>query len=792
MNSRPHISAPPSIDDPILADLVEELTAQLQAGRFIDLSKIALDYPEYEESLRGLLPALQALAGAAHSPSSGGVPAECPGRERRLPLEKLGDYRLIREIGRGGMGVVYEAEQLSLNRRVAVKILALAAALDPRQRQRFLNEARAAALLHHANIVPVFGVGCEQGVHYYVMQYIEGHTLAQVISDLRASTCGLRSSTFDLRSSIFSGAGRLFHDPMHVRSSRAFNKRSKAEDRRSNSTIICLTTERSITSGAFFRSVATLGIQAAQGLEYAHEGGLVHRDVKPANLLIDARGNLWITDFGLARLPGDTGLTQTGDLLGTLRYMSPEQAQSRRGLVDHRTDIYSLGVTLYELLTLQPLFTEKDRAELLERILNAEPMAPRRLNRAIPVELETIVLKAVAKNPVERYATAQEMADDLGRFLADKPILARRPGLFERAGKWLRRHRSVVRTAVAFVLVAAVAGACGMVYLARARAEAERGRELARRAADEMYTQVAEKWLASQPYLEPLQREFLLRALAFYQEFSLLAGEDRTARREAAIAFRRVGDIERRLGETAKARAAYREAGKRLEALSAEDPPDPICRAELASLLNQSGDLYRLNGELGDALLSHERALGLFEELAARQPNVADYRFGLAGSNNNLGLVLQGLHEDARAEKAFRRAIDLFRELTRSEPDQRAHFHFLALAHANLAVLLRDTTRVEDAERESYRAVRLWKNLLVAHPAFPQYRQGQGVNYLNLGMLLEKTRGPREANEAYCLAVTLLEKLTAEFPSVPIYAEQLRDARRLLESLKNKSKGAHS
>jgi serine/threonine protein kinase len=782
------MSDPLTDEDAILAELVEELTAQLQAGKFVDPTRLARDHPDYEERLRRLLPALQALAGAATT-SHG--QSQFSAQEHTLPFEKLGEYRLIREIGRGGMGVVYEAEQISLNRRVAVKILALAAALDPRQRQRFLNEARAAAWLHHANIVPVFGVGCEQGVHYYVMQFIDGHTLAQVIADLRSSTGDLRSSIFDPRNSSQDRTSwKLFSSNRKGLESK-FEIRSPDLEAR-NSTLACLTTERSNRTPAYFRAVATLGIQAAEALEYAHQGGLIHRDIKPANLLIDQRGSLWITDFGLARLPGDTGLTQTGDLLGTLRYMSPEQAQTRRGVVDHRADIYSLGVTLYELLTLEPLFNEQNRADLLNKILNDDPIAPRRLNRSVPVELETIVLKAIAKSPLDRYATAQEMANDLSRFLTDKPVLARRPSLVERTGKWLRRHRAVVRTAAAFVAIGVVLLAFGTFYLAEKHAEAERRRVQARKAVDEMYTEVAEKWLATQPYVEPLQREFLLKAAAFYEEFSREAGGSRSDRLEAARAFRRLGDIQRRLREDEKAKEAYGEAKKRLGALAVESPRDSASRAELADLLNQQGDLLRIAGDLQEARQSHQQALGVFVDLAAEHPDEADYRFGIGKSSNNLALVLQALHASSQAKIAFGRAIGVFRELTHNRPDAPAFRHFLANAHANLAVLHKEEGRLQDAARESYVAVGLWKKLLDGNPDFPPYRQGQGVNYLTLGTILEKTRKPREASEAYRLAVLLLEKLAAEFPLVPIYAEQSRDARALLESLTNKSKGAQT
>jgi hypothetical protein len=337
------------------------------------------------------------------------------------------------------MGIVYEAEQLSLNRRVALKVLPFAATLDARQLQRFKNEAQAAAHLQHQNIVPVYAVGCERGVHYYAMQFIDGQTLAALIAELRGATGSKECAEVEPTGPYTpSGGGET-------------------------AAVAALSTEHSTRSPAFFRAVAELGRQAAEGLEHAHQLGVIHRDVKPGNLLVDDRGNLWITDFGLAHCQSQASLTMTGDLVGTLRYMSPEQALAQRVVVDHRTDVYSLGATLYELLTLEPAFTGQDRQELLRQIAFDEPCPPRRLNKIIPAELETIVLKALEKIPADRYATAQEMADDLRRFLLDEPIRAKRPTLLQRARRWGRRHRAVAWAAAAGVLatVIVLAGSIG-------------------------------------------------------------------------------------------------------------------------------------------------------------------------------------------------------------------------------------------------------------------------------------------------------------------------------------------
>jgi tetratricopeptide (TPR) repeat protein len=441
MNPLPASAGRAGLSDPVLADLIDEISRKLGAGEPVDLDAYLRDCPEQAEPLRHLLPALHMMArlGAGGS-SAAAPPAHDPSVPRPGPL---GDFLIRREVGRGGMGVVYEAEQLSLGRRVALKVLPFAAALDARQLARFKNEAQAAAQLHHGNIVPVYGVGADRGVHYYAMQFIDGQSLAELIAALRRQR------------GPGSGVGGEATGPYALAAG--------GPDPARTAPLAALSTERPTADEAFFRWAARLGVQAAEALEHAHQFGIVHRDVKPGNLLLDGRDRLWVTDFGLAHCQAQAGLTLTGDLVGTLRYMSPEQALARRVVIDQRTDVYSLGATLYELLTLRPAFAGEDRQDLLRQIAFEEPTAPRRLNGAVPAELETVVLKAMAKSPDERYATAQELADDLGRYLRDEPIWARRPTLVQRARKWARRHPSAVWSVAACLLVAvlALAGSIG-------------------------------------------------------------------------------------------------------------------------------------------------------------------------------------------------------------------------------------------------------------------------------------------------------------------------------------------
>jgi serine/threonine protein kinase/WD40 repeat protein len=440
-------------NDPAFDLLVDELIARLQAGEPPDWPALAREHPEYVGRLRSMAGALQALGDLSRAGSSAlsGV-APLSGAEEAVP-GVLGDFRILREVGRGGMGVVYEAEQVSLCRRVALKVLPFAATLDPRQLERFRHEARAAALLHHPHIVPVHGVGCERGVHYYAMQLIEGCSLAAVIQGWRGPTAAGKEPTSEPTGPCVGGGPET--RPLAARDTVGLRQAPKP-----------------------FRRIAELVAQAADALEYAHTMGVVHRDVKPANLLLDTGGNVWVTDFGLARLGEGPGLTLTGDLLGTLRYMSPEQALARHGLVDHRTDVYSLGATLYELLTLRPAIDGASKQEIMNRLAFEEPVAPRKRDRSIPADLETVALKALAKDPQERYATAQGLADDLRRWLADQPILARPPGPWQRLRRWSRRHRPLVVALGAF-LILLVTGLClgAVAYgLRKAELAKERGR----------------------------------------------------------------------------------------------------------------------------------------------------------------------------------------------------------------------------------------------------------------------------------------------------------------------------
>ena len=500
----------------------------VDGGAAPDVEEFAGRHPEIAGVLRELLPALRAMresddAAPRRTTESMTAAPEQPGR--------LGDFEIVREVGRGGMGVVYEALQISLGRRMALKVLPFAAMLDPHRLQRFQNEARAAACLHHGNIVPVFAVGADRGVHFYAMQYIEGRNLADLVHERR-----LRAGLAD--------EGKAATDAEK-------DGRPAVQATARTEPAAALSTQRESLPQTFFRTAAELAVQAAQALHHAHQEGVIHRDVKPANLIVDATGHLWVTDFGLAQVHNDPRLTTTGALIGTLRYMSPEQASGDQ-VVDHRSDLYSLGATLYELLTLWPVFDGSDRRNAAAADHPGRTAAAARLNPAIPADLETIVGKAMAKNPADRYPSAQALADDLRRFLEDKPIRAKRPSLLEKAAKWSRRRRGFVTAAVGLLLLAVCGLTVSTVLIARAYdllaqsrrrpsaaylAEAKEHKQSedaaykARQVLD-FFTQVSEEDFPDRPELRPVRRKLLEKALNYYTDFIEEQGDDPSAQGE--------------------------------------------------------------------------------------------------------------------------------------------------------------------------------------------------------------------------------------------------------------------
>ena len=526
-----------SLDYERFDELAEEFANRFRRGERPSLQEYADRLPAMADEIREMFPALVEVEQAE------AIVRDDVVLQQALPeLREIGDYRIVREVGRGGMGVVYEAEQISLRRRVALKVLPGHVVGDRKALERFRREAKAAARLHHTNIVPVFEVGQESEVAFYAMQFIQGQALDEVIDELArlrgsdqkpvgkdhdlgesggpvrravaissasAAETGPRERKLGpVAESLLSGRlgtgqfepainagfaaaeapGREMFDPAAITRAESrtggahLSGSPPATDPSSSAMLSGATAISSIDSSGrrlpFFRSVAQIGFQAAQGLAYAHSRGIIHRDIKPSNLLLDTAGVVWITDFGLAKADED-GLTAPGDILGTIGYMAPERFRGEGGA---SADIYGLGLTLYELLALRPAFDTSDRLELIERIKTEEPARPRSLDSRVPRDLETIVLKAIEKDPKARYQSVEAMGEDLRRFLADEPIRARQVGAAERCLRWARRNPAIA-TLGAMVVVLLMVQTVASLLAARRFAQAASDERLLRREA---------------------------------------------------------------------------------------------------------------------------------------------------------------------------------------------------------------------------------------------------------------------------------------------------------------------
>ncbi|MDP6505514.1 MAG: serine/threonine-protein kinase, partial [Planctomycetota bacterium] len=515
--------------------------------------------------------------------------------------DSIGDFRIVREIGRGGMGVVYEAVQQSLGRTVALKVLPPSINLSESQIGRFHREAQSAGRLHHTNIVPVFGVGEHDGMHYYVMQCIQGQGLDSILN------------SFHVVEGAFVSTNQTTEGNTGP-SNTAVNEKSKSGS----------TTEQTINVGRrrieiqtyettrYWQSVAEIGRQVTDdALQHAHDQNTLHRDIKPANLLLDVHDTVWITDFGLAKsLEQDAfNITQTGEVLGTPRYMSPEQL---RGKAEKRSDLYSLGLTLYEMLSLRPAFDAQDRASLLKQVMYEQPPPLDKVNPRIPQDLVTVVHKAIAKEPERRYQTAGLLRDDLERFIEGRPILARRTSNLMRLWLWSKRNPVIAGLSAAtflLILLSAVIGWKGYADTRRAlrkvdvqldQTRKERGRaednlNLALQAFDEVFQQIGgDASLDAGGGKLALSRDManmMESLLIFYTHFIERNADRKGLELEEIRAHTRMGQLYLRLGQFPEARASLENALILYDELPEEKRPDLFTRDQ-ARLLRRIGTTY--------------------------------------------------------------------------------------------------------------------------------------------------------------------------------------------------------
>jgi serine/threonine-protein kinase len=720
----------------LVGQVADEYTDRVNRGEPVELEEYARRYPQIADLLREVLPSLGLLGQLAskeedeRNVGTGTVPSY------------LGDYHIIREVGRGGMGVVYEAEQKSLGRHVALKILPFHRLMDPLHLKRFQREAQAAARLHHTNIVPVFGVGEHEGIHFYAMQYIDGLGLDRVIDELREirERAGASGSTCHTNGILRSGLSVSLSD-------------------------------QSFTQ--YCGSVARIGVQVADALAYAHREGLLHRDVKPSNLLLDSTGRIWVTDFGLAKADSGEALTQTGDMVGTLRYSAPERLAGRS---DIRSDIFSFGLTLYELLTLRPAYDETHQGLLVQQVANGEPPTLRKLDRRIPADLETIVQKATAKEPERRYQDAGEVAEDLRRYLADRPVQARRSSALEKGWRWCRRNPAIAIIS-ALSLLTLFSGVTAVVWEWR-RAEtnlvqAEANFAKARQAVDDCFSTVTEDPAFQEPGQEAARKVLFQTALKYYQDFLAQRSGDPTVRLDLARAYTRVGFINDLIASKTDAVTSYEKACELYDEFVQAHPDEPIYRAELARSCESLARLYQSTSRLDAAETQFRKALELRDVLAQEHPDEWQYGNEMANGYRSLARLYRTSGRPQEAEVAGKRALGERRELVRNQPTTPAFQSALAQDRLELVRLYDKSSRPQEAVPLLNEALSGLEQLVHDHPSNAEYRHDLATAYYDSGTFSFLRRSTDGTLAAYRKSQQLYEQLMGDYPRVLAYQSEL-------------------
>jgi tetratricopeptide (TPR) repeat protein len=864
-----------------VGQLAAEWRERLRKGERPELDDYLRRYPGLADEIRELFPAvvmIEELKGEAADLTASTLGTASPLPEGK-PLERLGDFRILREIGRGGMGIVYEAEQESLGRRVALKVLPAQALLDPHKRQRFLREVKAAARMHHTNIVPVYGVAEHDGLLYYVMQYIQGLGLDVVVDEVRRLRTGRQVdnasgpsqpkdvSAADVAQALVSGqfaqpAAIADDSPSSGESSpydvtrtqilrvgeeesvprSSLDPESKPAPAEGNgaatqpsstsavasSVVLAGTTDTtSLTESGrrYWLSVARIGIQVADALDYAHNQGILHRDIKPSNLLLDTQGIVWVTDFGLAKptTEGGENLTHTGDIVGTLRYMAPERYS---GQSDARGDIYGLGLTLYELITLQAAFGETDRSRLIKQVTSTEPPRPRKLCPAVPRDLETIILKVIDREPARRYQTAGALAEDLKCFVEDKPIRARRVSAAERLWRWCRRNPAVASLAAAvflLLLVVAAGSTIAAFHLGNlaeqekllrdrekvlrtaaenAQVEAEQSldeanrqkeraednfREAARQreradaafrqaliAADESLTQISESRLLSVPGLQPLRKELLNSALKYYLDFQKQHADDPALQKDLAGAYARIGKITAEIGSKEEALKSYQQAFAIRSKLLQKDLNNLDLQTDLAFVHQAVGRLQQQIGDLDGALKSFKAAQQLLQAAVPKGRDQPDLLNSFSSVLYDTGSVYEQRNEPLEALSYYEPALKLQRQLVQenTKHPRIASLKYELADQLNRRGRLHSEMNLADALDLHGEALAILKDLVNTnrrHGMFSDFQRALAASHAYVGDVHNRNNRATAALESYQAALALYVQLATANPAVTDY-----------------------
>jgi hypothetical protein len=590
--------------------------------------------------------------------------------------------------------------------------------LDTRQIARFKNESNAAAQLQHAHIVPIYNVGFERGIHYYAMQFIDGKTIESTITD-------------------HYGSGQ----------------------------------------GTEYQHAISNAARVADALHCAHESGIIHRDIKPSNLILDKSGKIWVTDFGLARCQNQHSLTLSGDMVGTMRYMSPEQAAGHMASVDHRTDIYSLGATLYEMLTGVAAITGEDSPTVLSEIANSPTPKPRRLRPSLPPAIDFVLQKAMAKNKDDRYSTALEFAKDLQAILEQRPTLARPPSKTWLLKQWTNRHRKTVM-ATSFMLLFGIAGMLtALVVIANKNKELHASKQ----AADRNFRKAQEAVgtlglavsadLASIPGTEHVRQSVLKNTLNHYKDFVQEATGNSKLLSELALTHSRIGSLILELESPHASIAHFTDSEDSYRALLTDHPGSVEALQGRARNLNQMGLAHAELGDKNTAKRCYDHAIMIQKHLTDNVPE-AEHQIDLALSQSNLGLLMIQAGSTTEAEALLRQSVTSLSKLVQTADNHILANRGLAAALTNLSSLTTNTAPEDtiDLLEEALRC-----QLQIRQSAPGQLRASAEIasTYNALGAAKLSSNSVSEASVDFLHAIEINRKLIGIAPSVVGYRVDL-------------------
>ncbi len=698
-----------------LVALLDSYLVEMENGRSPDREQLIAANPDLEVELREALESIDLLQ-RFELPTSAPLNLT-PSNSHRVweKPQRIGPYDIGEELGRGAMGVVYSATLRSTQTEVAIKVLLGTWSREKQRIERFQREARAAESLNHPNIIPVYDIGNEDGHYFYTMKRIEGESLSQFISGQP------RNPT--------------------------------AEDAR-------------------FKKLAAWFAQVADALHAAHASGIVHRDVKPSNLLIDEQDHIWITDFGLAQIDDGATLTRSGDLVGTFQYMSPEQASGRPETVDRRTDIYSLGVTMFETFTGRQPFAELEAAQLIQAIRTLEPHRPRYYTPAIPIELETIIQRAMRPDKADRYSSALELAEDLNRFANGEKVLATRVTLAERLTRWSANHAGLVMACLVIAVgcVAALSLHNVMIQHERSKTFAELTRgdanyRQARAAVDTLGMQVADRLMAI-PGAEAIRQDVLAETLNYYESFITASNNDPRLTADVAQTRLKIARLIHLAGNSKDAIAAYDNALQALRQAWSKQTNQSV----LITLIQSLNELAVLHSEQG----STEEASENLREAVSWLPRVTNARertLAEALIHNNMGVIAVRSNQPSQAVVEAKHAVALLSELaiesdsskTVSQMEGSLLHLDLADALGNLSVMLSNGGNDAEASKVAEESLRIRRSSIPANNSPDQLRR-LALAYNNLAALDWRSGKVKTAIQAYQSSVQLLESTVEKAP----------------------------